>query len=383
MKPYEVHEGDVMDVLPTLEAESFDAMLTDPPYGLEFMGRDWDRVVPGPDVWRECLRVLKPGAFALVFGGTRTFHRLAVALEDAGFEMRDTLMWIYGSGFPKSHNLSGEWSGYGTALKPAWEPVLLVRKPSPLTFAETALQHSTGALNIDACRVPLDGDKPNGGGKRDSWRALEGRSDCQPWNGGNVTPDTGRWPANLIHDGSPEVVERFPRSDARPNTYGATSERSEAEGYGTRAWNKSGPVYADTGSAARFFYTAKADRSERDAGLDHLPRRRAGMTSETSGQHITSRDEGYEIPQVANHHPTVKPLALTEYLARLLLPPSRDTPRRILTPFAGSGSEMIGALQAGWDETVGIEREREYVEIARARLEHFSRGLQPRLLEAV
>lgn len=380
---YSVMAGDVMDVLPTLDADSFDAMLTDPPYGLEFMGRDWDRVVPSVDVWRESLRVLKPGAFALVFGGTRTFHRLAVALEDAGFEMRDTLMWVYGSGFPKSHNLKGEWEGYGTALKPAWEPALLVRKPSPLTFAEGALVHGCGALNIDRCRVETDEHIPSFGvGKKSVGGIMNVTEELRdPY----VQHDGGRWPANVIHDGSPEVVERFPRSDARPNTYGATPERSAAEGYGTRAWNKSGPVYADTGSAARFFYTAKADTSERDAGLEALPSKDAEARYGSVQDARPHTKNGYEYPRQPrrNTHPTVKPLALTEYLARLLLPPERDTKRRILTPFAGSGSEMIGALKAGWDETVGIEREPEYVEIARARLAHLSRGLQPRLLEAI
>lgn len=363
MKPYEVNEGDVMDVLPTLEAESFDAMLTDPPYGLAFMGREWDEVVPGVDVWRECLRVLKPGALALVFGGTRTFHRLAVALEDAGFEIRDTLMWVYGSGFPKSHNLKGEWEGYGTALKPAWEPALLVRKPSPLTFAEGAVEYGTGALNIDGTRVPFTGEADEAESKNKNRHADFGSAprDNKVFGfdprdraaGGNYDPP-GRWPANLIHDGSDEVTDLFPPTHQAGNLWTAEPVR----GGQSQVPNVSPAptvVYRDGGgTAARFFYTAKADTSERDTGLEGR-----------------------------NPHPTVKPLALTEYLARLLLPPSRDTPRRILTPFAGSGSEMIGALQAGWDETVGIEREREYVEIARARLAHFSRGLQTRLLEAV
>lgn len=436
--------GDVLDVLPTLEADSFDAMLTDPPYGIGFMGKEWDS--PGAFVERrairgnkwdkvggnhnptspldrsrtrlsenkkyqgfmtawaaEALRVLKPGAFALVFGGTRTFHRLAVALEDAGFELRDTLMWVYSQGFPKSLDVSKaidkmagaerevvgqriyagghvqrstesigyqgsnpendrrditapatpeaeRWQGYGTSLKPAYEPVLLVRKPTPLTFAQNALRHGTGALNIDGARVPFSGEADEAESKNKNRHAdfgsaprenrvygEDGRSRAE---GGNYDPP-GRWPSNLIHDGSDEVLEMFPSTTSR----GHTPARRGKGGIGTsghRGQEGVTEAYFDTGSAARFFYTAKASTKERNAGL-------AGH----------------------NPHPTVKPLALTEHLARLLLPPERDTPRRILVPFAGSGSEIIGALRAGWDEAVGIEREPEYVAIAEKRIRHW------------
>lgn len=397
-----------MDVLPTLKADSFDAMLTDPPYGLSgdggktgFMGQEWDGRVPGPEVWRECLRVLKPGALALVFGGTRTFHRLAVALEDAGFELRDTLMWVYGSGFPKSHDVSKaidkmagakrmvvgqgrgrtgaaaqphggsvhsddnyrwpgtyditapatpeaeRWQGYGTSLKPAYEPILLVRKPTPLAYAQNALEHGTGALNIDGARVP--GAKPDttrgAGGQHGRYNPLGGQ--------GRIKDDgLGRWPANLIHDGSEEVVSLFPSTASRGHT----------------------------GSAARFFYTAKASSREREAGLDDLPEQ---LFAQSGGaQAALARGESeYQgedastglnrVKKRRNVHPTVKPLALTRYLATLLLPPERDTPRRLLVPFAGSGSEMIGARQVGWDEAVGIELNPEYVAIAEGRIAHW------------
>ncbi len=398
VEPYELHHGDVLDVLPTLEAESFDAMLTDPPYGLEFMGRDWDRVVPGPDVWRETLRVLKPGAFALVFGGTRTFHRLAVALEDAGFELRDTLMWVYGSGFPKSHDVSKaidkaagaereegvpgryaarrprahveavstyqdgvgsassalvtapatpaaeRWQGYGTALKPAWESIILVRKPTPLTFAQNALEHGCGALNIDACRI---GTSDYLGGGTMGGVFGNGKPASKPEAG-----SIGRWPANLIHDGSDEVVSLFPHTKsgkvAQGTLRGAKSQASVS--YADMAAGSELSGYGDEGSAARFFYASKASQSERSAGLEGR-----------------------------NGHPTVKPLALTEYLAKLLLPPEGG---KLLVPFSGSGSEMLGALRAGWESVVGIEREPEYVTVADARIAHWVRGIQPRLLEA-
>lgn len=374
-KEADLRTGDVLEVLRGLESESFHGMLTDPPYGLKFMGKRWDAEVPSVEVWREALRVLKPGAFALVFGGTRTFHRLAVALEDAGFEIRDTLMWVYGSGFPKSKNLGGEWKGYGSALKPAFEPVLLVRKPTRLTYAQNAAEHGAGALNIDGCRVPMS--------RRDV-EAIEqgsyGRPGIRPRTEGTFMQGSdmrtaarvhpaGRWPANLIHDGSEEALAAFPLvADSPPPERAIVRGKRGDNIYGGQT-NAEGTIgHGDSGSAARFFYCTKASREERDAGLQHLAKSRGGMVSNTSGQHITRRDEGYEIPEVANHHPTVKPIALTEYLARLLLPPGGG---RILTPFSGVGSEVIGALRAGWTEAVGIELDPRYVDIARARADYW------------
>lgn len=178
-----LHHGDCRDIMATMDASSVDAIVTDPPYGLAFMGKDWDHGVPGVEFWGEALRVAKPGAHLLAFGGTRTFHRLAVAIEDAGWEIRDTIMWVYGSGFPKSHDVSkaidkaagetGQWSGWGTALKPAYEPIIVARKPLCGTVAETVLRHGTGALNIDGCRAGA------------------------------------RWPANVIHDGAMHEHGRY------------------------------------------------------------------------------------------------------------------------------------------------------------------------------
>ena len=163
MKPYyqddavTIYHGDCREVVPTLAESSVDAVVCDPPYGLSFMGKDWDHGVPGVAFWREALRVAKPGAHLLAFGGTRTFHRLAVAIEDAGWELRDTIGWLYGSGFPKSHNLKGQWSGWGTALKPAWEPIIVARKPLIGTVAANVLAHGTGAINVDGCRIESGG----------------------------------------------------------------------------------------------------------------------------------------------------------------------------------------------------------------------------------
>lgn len=422
-----IHNGDVLDILPELPDNHFHAMLTDPPYGLAFMGKAWDHQVPGPDVWRETLRVLKPGAYALVFGGTRTWHRLAVALEDAGFEIRDTLMWVYGQGFPKSHNVSKaidkaagaerevvgysrgtqadpstgrkdmpgkavgvkqvskdvpvtaaatpeaeRWDGYGTALKPAWEPVMLARKPLDGTVAGTCVEHGAGALNIDECRI---------GSTVETWPAS--RSFTPGISGGYTSgagkgptqsageAPAGRWPANLIHDGSHEVTQHFPHSKdgvaVRRNGNSANGIFPVKIAAGSKDVG-----YGGSGSAARFFYTAKASKSERNAGLDKMQEREhRGIYGDGIQDNRPHTNDGYVYKaKTRNHHPTVKPLALNEYLARLLLPPVDDA--RILVPFSGSGSEMIGALQAGWAEAVGIERESEYVEIADARIEHWT-----------
>lgn len=607
---HEILTGNVMDRLPELEAESFDAMLCDPPYHLAtgkkgstgFMGKTWDGgdIAFQPDTWREAYRVLKPGAFGLVFGGARTWHRLAVALEDAGFELRDTIMWLYGSGFPKSHDVSkgidkalgaerevvgktsrcigpsqsgangigtfkeanwetsnnltapstpeaATWNGYGTALKPAhesvllvqkpysltqlcgilahkiteavcqlpscakdakkssalspaerevigpldsalwravetcnsvgdlceamatlpsgsmiptslstasswlgilaaicqhantfttetasslttdlktlnslpsaitpsaiieaatrapgtalnasiaegifsgvsaklqctlgpfaveiatsqegeldlhpnYEPVLVIRKPSPLTFAQTALEFGCGALNIDGGRIagprgkgiwadqqnPEKHIAPKSNGRSLGEYATASAKGPTKLGSGLV----GRWPANVILD--PEAGAMLDHqtgtltSGAGKHTRNPDKDRNAL---GSFAGDDGGTLYGDSGGASRFFYSAKTSKRERNAGL-----------------------EG------DNKHPTLKPIALTQYLATLLLPPDTGRERRILTPYSGAGSEMIGALLAGWDHATGIELSPEYAEIAEARIRHWLK--QPRL----
>ena len=400
----EILTGDALERLRELESSSFDAMLTDPPYGLAFMGKRWDYDVPSVDVWREALRVLKPGAHALIACGTRTQHRMAVNVEDAGFEIRDVIAWIYGSGFPKSHDVSkaidraagaeredvyadtrpndlntvygkglgvellerrpatpeaARWVGYGTALKPAMELWTLVRRPLEGTVAQNALEHGVGGLNVDGTRIPIDPDDR----VRDAvWTSRTSTMRPGTTEDGERSPalrsELGRWPANVTHDGSAEVLEHFPDVPS-----------------GTR--NVSGPFLAhangvpltgfgDAGSAARFFYCAKADAAERDAGLRALPLVKGGaMRGEE-----TRPDRPTNHPWRHNPHPTVKPLALAAWLATLLLPPARDHPRRLIVPFSGSGSELIGARLAGWDEVVGIELDPAYADLARARLDH-------------
>lgn len=368
-----IHVGDCLSIMPTLAADSFDSIVSDPPYGLGFMGKAWDHGVPGAEFWIEALRVAKPGAFLAAFGGTRTFHRLACAIEDAGWELRDTLMWVYGSGFPKSHN--GEWGG--TALKPAWEPIILARKPLSGTVEANWREHGTGALNIDGCRVATSEvgerrEKDLDRIKHPDWRMTGGST------GSGASSELGRWPANLIHDGSDEVLAGFPvvksgtnsikrksGADAVGNTGAALGAESRAAG--TRMIQH--PDAGVAGSAARFFYCAKASREDRNDGCYGLPLKQSGMVSNTSGQHMTRRDGGAPAP-AANNHPTVKPTDLMRWLCRLVTPAGG----LILDPFMGSGSTGRGAIAEGF-RFAGCELSPEYAAIAEARIKAVQPGL--------
>lgn len=361
-----LHSGDCREVLKTFHAASIDSVVTDPPYHLTqisrggsvrtnnpetpfsrtrlgdkgFMGKTWDGgdIAFDPAIWTECLRVLKPGGHLLAFGGSRTYHRLASAIEDAGFEIRDQIMWVYGSGFPKSHNLIGEWEGWGTALKPAHEPIVIARKPLISTVAENVAIHGTGALNIDGCRV-----KPTG----ESRERIDEKSQDRRYteSGGTnfaVTPGirggdpAGRWPANFIHDGSEEVLAAFPDAPGQSGSVSGEEPSSKTNNvYGQFDGRPATQPRGDRGSAARFFYCAKASRKDRGDG---------------------------------NTHPTVKPTDLMRYLCRLVTPPSGV----ILDPFLGSGSTGVAARCEGFD-FIGIEREPEYFEFAKARIEAASR----------
>lgn len=424
---FDIHNGDCVEVMASMESNSVDAIVTDPPYGLAFMGAKWDSFNGGSGnqtiserqsegkryadenkgapryanshgkkvtqsemvafqlamtpIFEEALRVAKPGAHLLCFGGTRTFHRMACAIEDAGWEIRDTIMWVYGSGFPKSMDVSkaidkhlgkkrekvpnplakqqtsyhtdvysgqgdrvfkqpipatdaaAQWDGWGTCLKPAWEPIIVARKPLNGTVANNVLTWGVGAMNIDACRVAIEqGDdvfaknphthsKGKDSGIYGTYKEQQGN-----WSGAK-----GRFPANLVHDGSQMVLDLFPDT-GRSSGGGGVKAPGKNGIYGSY----SGHEYpqqlgmGDSGSAARFFYCAKASKKERGEG---------------------------------NNHPTVKPIALMKWLVTLVTPEGGV----VLDPFAGSGTTLVACKELG-RSCIGIERESEYVEIIKRRL---------------
>ena len=337
--------------LAMLPDNSVDAIVCDPPYGLRFMGKKWDYDVPGVDIWVECLRVLKPGGHLLAFAGTRTQHHMAVRIEDAGFEIRDMIAWVYGSGYPK----------HRSSLKPALEPITMARKPAPRATL----------LNIDACRVSLVDEAPPTGSGNPS--KIAPKAAINPGrnggNGGNATPDAGRYPANLIHDGSDEVVAMFPDSAGS----GGSVPNVKISGYGDGAVGTGSAEYlggertkvdCGTGSAARFFYCAKSSKRDRNEGLeafDDIIR----QTVATSG--LSKHSDGSPrnmAPASKNPHPTVKPTELMRYLCRLVTPPGG----LIVDPFAGSGSTGKAAILEGF-QFVGFELDPQYTAIANARLE--------------
>lgn len=401
--------GDCLIELKNLSDNSIDACITDPPYELGFMGKEWDKtgIAYRKDLWQEVLRVLKPGGHLLSFGGSRTYHRMACAIEDAGFEIRDQIMWVYGSGFPKSLNIgkatdklrgnkrkivgnktcvdfkkvkdgdksfyenawsdpeyieinvtkgNSEWEGWGTGLKPAHEPIVLARKPlSEKSVVENLSKWGVGGLSIDNCRVAVES---------------------------KTTTEQGRHPANFVHDGSQEVVDLFPG-----NKGALAPVRSGQKGFGGVIYGKYATAgddgktfYGDgLGSASRFFYCAKASKSERNAGLTgfkekvgkivHNRKCKICRHQEVSGRPCKCENPDWEVIDTVrtaqNFHPTVKPLALMRYLCRLITPDSGT----VLDPFTGSGSTGIAAKKEGFN-FIGVELNQEYVNIAKKRIEN-------------
>ena len=436
MKPYfqddavQLFQGDCFEVMKGLTDNSIDTIITDPPYGLHFMGKKWDYEIPSVAVFTEMLRVAKYGATLLCFGGTRTWHRIAVNIEDAGWEIRDTLMWIYGSGFPKSldigkavdktqgnerecvenktrkgsayqkespHNqINGKaidgrsseliakriaksatdglditkgnspFEGYGTALKPAFEPIIMAMKPCEGTFAENALKHGVAGLNIDGARVgDFTNNQPSGMTRFNDYRHGKGK---YPTNE-VVTNTIGRFPANIIHDGSEEVLAGFPQNAGafapvkklnRPNNVYGKYETFGDNGASFRN---------DSGSASRFFYCAKASKAERNAGCEGLPIGEPPASARSKP--AEGRDNPLGEPR-ANHHPTVKPLALMEYLCTLTKTPTGGI---VLDPYMGSGTTGMACKKTGRD-FIGIEISEEYLEIAKRRIESAKRMAQ-------
>ncbi len=357
--------GDCRSVLATLADHSVDAVVTDPPYELGFMGKAWDKTGIAYDrsVWAEVLRVCKPGAYLLAFGGTRTYHRMACAIEDAGFEVRDSIHWIYGTGFPKSLNL-GE--GRGTALKPGHEPIVLARKPCEGTTTANVAEWGTGALNVDACRIagtpePTRFDPAKHG--HEGWRMDATGAEVAA----NASP-LGRWPANVVfdEDAAQELDQLTGERKSGAAVSGDEPSTPTTNVYG-KYDRKPFTPHTDSGGASRFFYCSKASRAERDRGCEALPLATAGEA--TGGR--ADGSAGLNSPRAGagrtsgarNVHPTVKPLALMRWLVRLVTPPGG----LVLDPFCGSGSTGIAAMQedVGF---LGIDSAPHAIEIATARM---------------
>lgn len=371
--PATLYLGDCRDTLASLPENSVDSIVADAPYELDFMGRAWDRTGIAFDVamWKAALRVLKPGGHLLAFSHARTYHRMACAIEDAGFEIRDQIMWIYGSGFPKSRNLKGEREGWGTALKPAHEPIVMARKPLIGTVAANVESHGTGAINIDGCRVHADDAQ---GGSYTVTRLKPGATlektggNWRPEEGGEKyhgTMKPGRWPANIVHDGSDEVVNAFP---VAPGQQGDLKQQDHAVPQGN-AFGQFGPRDAfsarrDSGTAARFFYCAKASKADRDSGMEAFEPKAfvAFQTANGTSGKASSISEGRDT-QYRNTHPTVKPTDLMRWLVRLVTPPGGT----VLDPFMGSGSTGRAAMLERF-EFIGCELTAEYLPIAAARI---------------
>ena len=433
---YKILKGNSLDLLPTLADNSIDAIVTDPPYGLGnpdpdyiikaiqlwasgdrshipegkgFMGKSWDSFVPPPAIWDECLRVLKPGGHLLAFAGTRTYDLMGISIRMAGFEIRDSIGWVYGSGFPKSLDVSkaidkqsgyqGEvvgtevvdigmqggsmhagretklaerdiktlspeakqWQGWGTALKPALEPIVVARKPLIGTVAENVLTHGTGGLNIDASRIGTETITTTNG------KGFSGSFEGGVNNNGGATHQ-GRWPANLILD--EYTAELLDEQSGQSGT--STTKTGQYENKSDFGWGGQINIrHPDSGGASRFFYVAKASKRDRNEGLEELE---DGDTPYRSHRPNFENTKGVETPfagagrsgqNLKNFHPTVKPTALMQYLVKLITPPGGT----VLDPFTGSGSTGKAAILEGFD-FIGIELTEDYWPIIEGRLKH-------------
>ena len=408
-----IYQGNNLEVLPTLPDNSVDSIVCDPPYELGFMGKSWDSsgIAYSVELWRECLRVLKPGGHLLAFGGTRTWHRLAVAIEDAGFEIRDNIAWLYGSGFPKSHNISkaidkaagtlkvvgkghagktalGQssgynhtnnpheydltepnspdakaWDGWGTALKPAHEPIVVARKPVIGTVAQNVLEHGVGGLNIDATRIQGEIQsvpQPTLGVKE---RIVYGFGTGEGRNGEMSNNTQGRWPANIILDEyTAQLLDE--QSGLVKGAVGMKKHTNFTFHIGEHEGQRFTQGKSDIGGASRFFYVAKASKKDRNEGLDELPEVRHADRNATDGVGGDNpRNRTNQAKQ--NFHPTVKPTALMQYLIRLVTPANGV----VLDPFAGSGSTGKAAILEN-KHFIGIELTAEYLPIIEGRLTH-------------
>ena len=421
-----LYNNDCLKQLKELADNSVDSIITDPPYELGFMGKSWDNtgIANNKEMWAECLRVLKHGGHLLAFGGTRTYHRMACAIEDAGFEVRDMIEWVYGSGFPKSLNIgkaidklqgnkreisgyeerfgregrkancgfkeeyvgaSGtqdqsamkpimlpvsneakQWEGWGTAIKPAHEPICMARKPlAEKTVAENVLKWRTGGINIDASRVEIPKDDKGGFRKGDYTFNCEATNYKMREDGDAYRKDQhpqGRFPANLITDGSEEVRECFPDSNASKKSHRGKGSDGSKGIYGVYGGESTIRGHNDSGgNASRFFksiiYQAKASKSDRNEGCEGLEEKEGLRTN------APRENEDVKTPTRQNNHPTVKPIALMQYLIKMITPKGGI----VLDPFMGSGSTGKACIKDGFS-FIGIEKEEEYFKIAEARI---------------
>jgi DNA modification methylase len=353
--------GDCLEEMRKMADNSIDCIVTDPPYGISFMGKKWDGRIPSIEYWREALRVCKPGAYLLAFGGSRTHHHLMCGIEGGGWEIRDVIMWLYGSGFPKSHNfgkkLGGKWDGFGTTLKPAYEPIIMAMKPCDGTFAQNAEKWDVAGINIDKSRIlVIPNDKNHRHNPSCGNNGENSVFGCGGHNG-NLS-NKGRWPANIILD---EEAGEMLNEQSGKTMSKSGGMRGENSGMWKGKKNMSRGGHNDSGGASRFFYCAKASPSERNAGLEDMPLKiGVGMNATVCGDTRTGK-----ITTQQNNHPTVKPVKLMQYLLKLVMPPNPEA--ILLDPFAGSGTTILAAKQLGFN-AIGIEKENEYVEIANNRI---------------
>ena len=421
-------QGDCLEQMKLLPENSVDSIVTDPPYGLSFMGKKWDYDVPSIELWKECLRVVKPGGFLLSFAGTRTYHRMAINIEDAGFEIRDMISWLYGSGFPKSLNVgkqvdkiqgnerevtgekvrgdvekakqngvtfakaeanknnkdifgygkeiltkgNSEWEGWGTALKPACEPIVVARKPlSEKNVALNVLKWGTGGINIDGCRIPTNPEVD------DMLRSVDrNKRESETWEKGSgfknennsltgVRPE-GRFPANIIlNEEAVKILDE--QTGELGKSQGGRANQTTSDKYGDYAnkFEKRDPGFGDKGGASRFFYCAKASKSERNLGCEDFRAKAKCEIDKMGGEKCSMKTGSGNERNVAykNNHPTVKPIKLMQYLVRLVTPKGGVC----LDPFLGSGTTACACIKEGVNY-IGIEKEEDYINIAKARI---------------
>ena len=381
---YKLYQGSMLDMLDVIEPNSIDAIVTDPPYELGFMGKSWDStgIAFQVETWKKCFDVLKPGSYLLAFGGSRTFHRIACAIEDAGFEIRDTIMWLYGSGFPKSVNMGlaidrrngveseiigqadgldirvaqNKWAGWGTALKPAYEPIIVARKPYERSGIDNILKYGVGGINIDECRVP---SKP-------------GEYDIRHYNHEDCFQNLK--PKQSHYQVKPQPEGRFPSNVIL--TYDDTDKEEVCGSMPDVGSGNNGTPYNDDSSASRYFYCAKASKRDRDEGLDALPDKFYGQSGGAQAAiargESYSKGSGFNTAKIRkNTHPTVKPVSLMQYLIRLVTPKGGI----VLDPFNGSGSTGKAAMYENNDRNaeytyIGIELTPEYLPISDARIQY-------------